>query len=338
MKQYFICKEQKQYRANLHCHSVYSDGKCTPEQLKDGYKAHGYSILAITDHECPKNHSHLNDQDFLMITGYEAYIRPDPNCIYDRYASEIHMNLIAKEPSNVTAICYNENYLKYISPEEKQALPKAGSQRTREYTVEYVNEFIRTANENGYLVTYNHPTWSMEEEARILAYENIFSLEIDNYSAHLINRMEHNGALYDKMLRMGKRIFCHGSDDNHNPYSLNGHLSDSYGAWTMILAKELSYPAVIEAMEKGEMYSSTGPQIFEVSYEDGVVHVECSPAEQIILFCGSKSPFRAYAPENGHVTIADLPLDEKATYFRVAVVDEKNHVASTRGFFRDELK
>lgn len=36
MKQHFFPMEGKFYRANLHCHSTYSDGRRTPEALKAG--------------------------------------------------------------------------------------------------------------------------------------------------------------------------------------------------------------------------------------------------------------------------------------------------------------
>ena len=97
---YLISPKQKQYKANLHSHSTLSDGKKTPEELKQMYKDQGYSILAITDHEVPKNHSKMNDKDFIMVTGYEVYVRTDPNYVYDVYAKEIHMNFFAKNPEN----------------------------------------------------------------------------------------------------------------------------------------------------------------------------------------------------------------------------------------------
>ena len=49
----YIKKGQKQYKANLHSHSVISDGNLTPAEMKKAYKDRGYSILAITDHEAP---------------------------------------------------------------------------------------------------------------------------------------------------------------------------------------------------------------------------------------------------------------------------------------------
>ena len=58
-----ISKDKKQYKANLHCHSIISDGSLTPEELKEAYKAHGYSVLAITDHEYPNDHTALSDSE-----------------------------------------------------------------------------------------------------------------------------------------------------------------------------------------------------------------------------------------------------------------------------------
>ena len=56
------------YKANLHTHSDYSDGKYSVEELKNAYKEHGYSVVAFTDHEHLIDNSRLNDENFLAIT------------------------------------------------------------------------------------------------------------------------------------------------------------------------------------------------------------------------------------------------------------------------------
>ena len=75
MKKYLISPHKTQYKANLHSHSTYSDGSFTPEEMKAIYKDNGYSILCVSDHEYPMDHSYLTEKDFLMLTGYEVYIR-----------------------------------------------------------------------------------------------------------------------------------------------------------------------------------------------------------------------------------------------------------------------
>ena len=331
---YLISPKKKQYKANLHCHSVLSDGAKTPEELKQMYKNEGYSILAITDHERPMNHSSLSDEDFIMLTGYEGYIRENPDAKHNKFQKEIHLNLFAKEQNNESIICFNENYCKYAKRDNAIAeLHRVGSERQRELTVEYVNEYIRTARDNGYLVAYNHPYWSMQDEATILSYEGLFSLEMCNYGSLLINGLEYSGALYDRMLTRGKRIFCHSADDNHN----GDAISDSFGAFTMIMPEEFTYSGIIEAMENGAMYSSTGPIFKEVSLDGDSLHIECSEVKSIFVYDGSKNPRRVHSIDGKPLTSADFKIDENARYIRVSVCDFEGKRADTRGFFPDEI-
>jgi len=335
---YLISPHKKQYKANLHAHSTMSDGSKTPEELCDMYKSHGYSVLAITDHEHPCDHSELNEDGLIMLTGYEAYIRPSKECEYNVFSPEIHLNLFARDPHNETIICYNRPYFKYLSKDKQESLPRAGSERPREYTREYVNEFIRTARENGYIVGYNHPYWSMETEADILATEGCFSIEMVNYNSYVSNRLEHNGALYDRLLLGGKRIFCHGADDNHNRYPEGHPECDSFGGFTMIMADSLDYDSIFGAMESGDMYSSMGPEIKSLAYLDRRVHVECSPASAIIVYTGRKHPHHVVAPSGKSVASADITVDDEAKYIRVSVVDQYGRWADTRGYTIDEIE
>ncbi len=335
---YLISPLKKQYKANLHSHSVFSDGAKTPEELKAAYQEQGYSILAITDHETPKSHTYLSDSEFIAITGYETYVRPNAECKYDAYAKEIHINLFARDPENETIICYNPKYCKYLTDEQKEQLKKAGSQKQREYSVAYINELIQTARENGYLAAYNHPWWSMEDEADILQYEGFFSMEMCNYSSYRTSGLEYNAALYDKLLIHGKRLFCHSADDNHNKGNGNPPFSGSFGAFTMIMPESFTYDGIIQAMEQGEMYSSMGPLFKEVSMHGNKIHIECSDVQEIRVFTGSKRVNRKVAESGETINTADFEIDEFAKFVRVSVKDKDGKCADTRGFFRDELE
>lgn len=335
----YIKKGAPQYKANLHSHSTISDGKLTPEEMKQAYREHGYSILSITDHEAPFDHSDMTENDFLMLTGYEAYIRIPHSGKYNPYKPEIHINLFAKDPHNVKYVNFNESYCKYIKdPETRAAFQKVGSEEPREYTAEYINSFVKVAQENGYLCAYNHAVWSLEDHERISAYEGFFSMEMSNYSSFVMNAMEYNGALYDRLLREGKRIFCHSADDNHNAAPFDSPYSDSFGGSTMVLADELTYPAVIDALEKGNFYSSMGPEITELYFDGSKVHIETCEAKQIIMFCGGKKTYFVMGSKDEPVTCADFEIPEKAPYVRFSVVDFEGKHADTRGFFRDELE
>ena len=203
----------------------------------------------------------------------------------------------------------------------------------------YVNELVQTARGNGYIAAYNHPWWSMENESDILKYEGFFSMEMCNCSSYLLSgRLEYNAALYDKMLSCGKRILCHSADDNHNVASSDSLEFDSFGGFTVIMPESFTYDSVINAMEKGEMYSSMGPVFKEISMTGNKIHIECSEVEQILIFTGGKAPTRSYANVDGTITSADFEIDDRAKFVRVSVVDKYGKHADTRGFFRDELE
>lgn len=334
-----ISPSKKQYKANLHCHSVLSDGHKTPEELKSMYKSQGYEILAITDHERPVQHQALSEKDFMMLTGYECYIRPDPMGKYNVYAKEVHLNLFAKDPMNVKMICFNEHYSRYLMRDNAISnLVRVGSESPREYSTSYINEYIRTAKEHGYIVAYNHPYWSMENEADILSYEGLFSMEMCNYGSWVTNHLEYNGALYDKMLCHGHRIFCHGADDNHNKYPEGHAFFDSFGAFTMIIPEEFTYKSVIEAMERGNMYSSMGPVFHRVSVDGDTVHIECSDVSHIFLYTGSKTPMHAHAEKGTSINCIDFKIEPNARYIRVSIQDNEGRFADTRGFFPEEFR
>ena len=333
----YIKKGAPQYKANLHCHTILSDGKLTPEQVKDAYKEHGYSVLCITDHEHPFDHTDLSDPDFVMLTGYEAYIR-GKNHNY-RTDPEVHINLFARDPHNVKFINFEERSCKYVKdPEELAALIKVGSSAPREYTVEYINEFVKTAKEHGYICSHNHSAWSMEPVEMIAAYRGFFSMEMYNYSSELLNRMEYNASIYDRLLLDGVRIFCHAADDNHNKMPFDHPACDSFGGYTMIMADELSYDSIFSALENGSFYASSGPEIFELTFDGNKVHIETSAAKQITMLTGAKMTKRVYGTSDAPVTSADFEISENAPYVRFDVYDFEGNHANTRGFFRDELE
>jgi len=332
-----IKKGAMQYKANLHCHSNKSDGKLSPERLKEIYKDHGYSILSITDHEYPYDHSALSDEDFLMLTGYEAYIRPSENCVYDIYQEEIHINLFAKEPHNTAYVNFTDLYCKYVKDEDvRRSFRKVGSSEPRKYTVQYINSFVEAARENGYLCAYNHPTWSLERDEQIVKYRGFFSMEMCNWGAHVASENEYNARLYDRLLREGVRIYCHSADDNHNYHPIDSPKSDSFGGFAMVMAKDLSYPSVIEALESGNFYSSMGPEIKELTVDGAKVHMECSPARKIIMHYGSKKT-QYFASFEDDLTSADFTIPEDAPYVRFTVIDKNGRAADTRGYFMDEI-
>ena len=322
------------YKANMHCHSNLSDGNLTPEQLKEIYKNKGYSILAITDHDSIRNHSYLDDEDFLTITSMEITIKPKlVSANVDRRMKICHLNVYALEQDNDYNVCYSTDY-DYYSPKERvEAILKAnGEDYKRVYSPEGVNKIIDIANEKGFLVCYNHPMWSLENYTNYSRYENIWAVEIYNNSSAINGLFEYVPNVYDDFLRMGKRIFPIASDDNHNPTK-----NDSFGGYIMIDSNSLTYKDIMQSLKNGDFYSSTGPTINEVAVIGDKVHINCSDAKYIFMStCGRRSD-SVIAAENEYVTSAEFTFIPDDVYFRIDVVDGFGRRANTRAYFIDAL-
>ena len=342
---YLLPKEGRFYKANLHAHSTLSDGVLTPEDMKRRYKEHGYSILAITDHEFIYDHSAMTEPDFLMINGYEAYVRETSDPTQTRMMKTAHLNFIAKTPDVNKHICVDPAYCKYILRQMKlEDIPRAGDFCTRSYTPGFINRMIREANENGYLVFYNHPAWSRETLSVVAQYRGLMGVEVYNTGICVYEGYPNDDTYtYDELLRAGQRLAAFANDDNHNRAPLDGPLDDSYGGFNMIKAEKLDYPTVIEAIEKGNFYCSTGPLIDNLYVENGVLKADCQPVREVFLITEGRSfteerPSHFKTEPGQSLTHVEFPILPEDGYMRLEFVDHEGKKAFTRAYFTDELK
>ena len=142
-----------------------------------------------------------------------------------------------------------------------------------------------------------------------------------------------NERVYDDMLRAGKRIFCTATDDGHGKGSM-------CGCYIMVKAEMLEYKSVIGAIMRGDFYSSEGPEIKSLYFEDGKVTIETSEAAEIRFTTGIRKSKRFLQKDGEALTTAtyELPADKDPYYFRVTVTDKNGKHAYTNAYFMDELR
>ncbi|MEX0765905.1 MAG: hypothetical protein WD140_03780 [bacterium] len=58
-------------KAQLHCHTTESDGRLTPHELLEQYRAAGYSFVCITDHNRVTRYTRLDSATFVTIPATE---------------------------------------------------------------------------------------------------------------------------------------------------------------------------------------------------------------------------------------------------------------------------
>ncbi len=299
MKKYLFDPQNNFYKANMHCHTTISDGKKTPQEIKDEYKAKGYQIVAFTDHRVVVPHPELEDEDFLPITASE----------FDCNAPDIewpatptyHLNFYSKDKNRTEFIPF-----------------------TRVHSPEGINKVIADAAAEGFLAQYNHPRWSMQQPKDFLGLEGLVSFEMYNHGCELGEGFQGDAEYeYELFCRLGKRCIVTAGDDNHRAF-------EQFGGFTMISAPALEYDAVIKALEQGDCYASNGPIIKEAYIEDNVLHIKTSPCNRIAVLSDSR---RRGAVWGENIECAEISLDFPYEYIRIVVCDERGRRAWTRAYF-----
>ncbi|MBE7085263.1 MAG: hypothetical protein E7368_04330 [Clostridiales bacterium] len=338
MKKHLL-PQGKYYKANLHMHSTVSDGKLSPEEIKRAFMEKGYSIVAYTDHEILVPHNELSDENFLAITATELAFNLYPMDGGYPYIKTYHLNFLSKNPNKSVISIWDKHYV-FDSVLPKISKEQWAVQYKRDYGVEEVNKAIALAKAEGFLVSYNHPTWSLQDYGDYGELEGLWGVECYNNLSERVGLSDTDRPFND-LLVQGKTVFPLATDDAHA-------LEDCFGGWVMVSAEKLEYGTVMNALEKGEFYASAGPEIYELSINDGIVHIECSPVREIHFntecrfasnTCMHKEPLTS-------VDIDIRPyLEHKKTastwrkpFIRFRLIDERGKMAYTRAYSLEELR
>lgn len=338
MKRYLLPEKGNRYKANLHMHTTVSDGRMTPEETKAAFMEQGYSVVAFTDHEVLVPHNDLTDENFVALTAVEIATNLRQGKGFG-YVKTYHLNLYAKDPAKNVYSLFNGGYawgnaLAYITEEQR------GIEYPHVYSPESINKMIAQANEEGFLVSYNHPVWSLQDLSDYGDLKGLWGIEVHNTGCVLEGMPDTEQPLED-LLRRGQRVFPLATDDAHR-------MEHCFRGYTVIVAEKLEYGAVVDALEKGDFYASTGPMLDELYIEDGVVHVRCSPVCEIRLNTERRFAMRQKAGEGMPLTEATFDLrsffaeiDREAPrkpYFRLVLTDKDGNKAWTRAYFADEIQ
>ncbi len=338
MKQHLLPENGRFYRANLHTHTTISDGCHTPAEIKALYKAQGYSVVAFTDHDVMVAHPELNDESFLALTSYEVETNGPSIGRSFTATPTYHLNFYAKNPAETHYPCPNPAYCFANAPKYVQDYYRGDY--VRRYSIEGQNEMIAEARRLGYLVSYNHPDWSLQHYPDYAGLSGVTAVEVYNtgcvVEGYTLDAGDH---VLDDLLNLGKRVYPIATDDCHGNH-------DMFGGWVRFKAPALTYEAIMTAYEQGDFYATWGPEIESLCVEDGFLRVTCTEAVKLTVHTGLRwtreIADRAGLTEacfdlNPYIREARaLGLGDRA-YFRLVVTDRQGNRALTRGYFLDEL-
>lgn len=311
MKSILYAGDKNIYKANLHCHTMVSDGCHTPEEIKEIYMEKGYAIVAFTDHDVLKSHQHLSDEHFLAINGFEVAIN--------------ETSTPGKSASDLKT--YHLNF--YAGSSDMAVTPPLPTMDYRD--INAINRYIEERAKEGYLACYNHPYWSLQTYEDYAGLRGLFAMEIYNHNCEVEDGFcGYHPQAYDEMLRTGQQLHCISADDNHNAYEPTSPYYDSFGGWVYINSESLTYEHVMGALKKGDFYASQGPEIYEIALEGKRLRIKCSPCVSIKVYTQGRKCFTTFGEE---LTAIEFELTGQESYLRVTCQDKEGKEANSNAYW-----
>ncbi len=309
------------YKGNIHCHTTVSDGSLTPESVADLYRRHGYSFLAISDHDVFTDfRSELDRDDFIILPAVEssAVLYADEEKARERRLAVHHIHgLLGNQEMVREAKRGPFRHLEYIPPLEYIGC-WTGSEAAQKLTDRLLD--------HGCIAIYNHPVWSRIGEEDFIHTKGLCALEVYNYGTVNESGTGYDEIRWDVMLRQGTHIWATASDDNHN----DGILKDSFGGYIMAKAEKLDHESLINAIISGNYYSSTGPQIYDWGIHEGKAYICCSAVSAVYFIAGNliNAGGAVFDPAgNDSITEAAFSLKGNESYVRAVCTDSHGHKA-----------
>lgn len=300
MRTYLLPPEGNLYKANLHCHTTVSDGEFSPAQIKQHYKQEGYHAVAFTDHQVCIPHRELTDDGFVALTGIEiAY--------GIRKSTSIHVCGIARDP-----------------------MAELSHPNTIENDIGMLNEGIALLTRKDFITTLNHPRWSGISAGDIGAIRGFSNMEVVNGYELMLDGYGDSSGCFEEALRSGRRLRPIAADDSHHKKPSGEPGYEYFRAFTVIKAPALTYGALIDALDRGCFYASTGPMIENLWLENGILHLECSPVRGVYVHGNLYSHRASHVTEDDTVTKLDLDVSKlckDASYLFVKIVNTRGECA-----------
>jgi hypothetical protein len=299
--------EIKWWRGNMHTHTFWSDGDDFPESVAQWYKDNGYDFFVFTDHNIIlegerwrkfKDDHHALEKYKGLFGEDWVETRPDDEEGYlqVRLRPLDEFRDMFEEPEKFMLMMGNEitnqhsvHILAFHQDEIIPTTPGTAEERAmiiRE-TVRKVDEYRERTGRNTY-PALAHPNfrWAITAEMMIEA-ENLSFFEVYNGHPAVNNEGDEFRASTERMwdivlanrLEEGKKLlYGLATDDAHNYHAAG---ATPGRGWVMVRSENLTPESILDAISKGDFYSSTGVAVRDITYNGKQIHIEIEPQEGV---------------------------------------------------------
>jgi len=301
---------QHWYKGNLHTHSLWSDGDDYPEMITEWYKTHGYNFIGLSEHNKIQEGSNwiLVNSD-VGKKAYNKYLNRFGSLVdYTHWSNDLRVRLKTLEEyrglfeeKGKFMILQNEEItsnlnshpLHMVATNIKYVIEGQYGKTNAEIIQKTVNQVNEQRKETGRktIVQLNHPNFGYAVTAAdIMPVKNLRFFEVHNGAPATHNYgnavNDSTEVIWDKVnLHFYKEgrplLYGNGVDDTHNYHEMNPGLNNPGRAWIMVYAAELTPSAIVDAMESGRYYASTGVVLEELSFSNKKISLRVKPEDGV---------------------------------------------------------
>jgi len=298
------------YKGNTHTHTLNSDGDSTPDDVAKWYREHGYRFLVLSDHNFLTSVEGLNavhgaSEQFLLIKGEEV------------------SDTFADKPIHVNGLDLSE-----------RVEPRHGSS-----VVDVVQRNLDAIRKAGGVPHINHPNYGWAITADELGQvRNDKLFEIFN-GHHLVNNLGGGGVpgmeeVWDRILSSGKLIYGLADDDAHVfKQPGNPNVPGPGRGWVVVRAERLAARPIVEALERGDFYASTGVELsdYQVTAAAITIAIRQEPSSKYrVQFIGRNGQVLSEAISSPAV----YEFKGNELYVRARILESNGRVAWTQPVWR----
>jgi hypothetical protein len=232
---------QRWYKGNTHTHTLNSDGDSTPDEVVRWYREHGYQFLVLTDHNYLTSVDGLNAlhgaaDKFLVVRGEEVTSTVNTKAVH---VNGLNVSSLVAAPSGTNL-------------------------------VEVIQQSVDRIRKADGVPHINHPnfTWAMTaEELGQVERNRMFEI----FNGHPQVNNEGGGGtpgleeVWDRILSSGRLMYGVAVDDAHHFKRPGDPLASGPGrGWVYVRTDRLEPRAIVEALERGSFYASTGVELTDL--------------------------------------------------------------------------
>lgn len=350
----------KWFKGNTHTHSLWSDGNDFPEMIMDWYKTHGYDFISLSDHN-----TLAEGEKWVTIPAhpfrqhrFKEYLQKfGSNWVIQKTDSAGLIQVRLKTLAEYKPLFEEKDKFLLIQAEEitdkyekkpihigavnvKEVIPPQRGNSVTEVMQHNLDAVYAQRKRTGQpiLAHINHPNyiWAIKLEDMLpLKGERFF--EVYNGHPHVHNYGDSTtigmDELWDKLLihyiREGKDlVYGLATDDAHDFIEYKIGTSNPGRGWIMVRAAALQPAALIEAMEKGDFYATTGVELTEMNFANNQLSIAVKQQAGInytIQFWGArkKNSNAGELLKEVKGTQASFKLKKKHLYVRAKIISDK---------------